>query len=166
MAFYRNTSGATIQSFTVVFNIERYKIDVSTCSVSFYTSSDGISWQAQPLGDVGTSAFTPGAVSYSFASPTTVARSLTFNSANFANNANLYFKWIFVNTGSTTSQGLGLDDVAVTVNTATITANLGDILTDANANGSANPGETITYRDTIKNTGTANQRNCFDPLFK
>ena len=156
MAFYRNTSGATIQSFTIAFTIERYKIDASTCSVSFYTSSDGITWQAQPLGDVGTSAFAPGAVSYSFGSPTTIARSLTFNSANFANNANLYLKWIFVNTGSTTSQGLGLDDVAITVNTATITANLGDILTDANSNGTANPGETITYRDTIKNTGTAN----------
>ncbi|MDB5222828.1 MAG: hypothetical protein JWN83_1495 [Chitinophagaceae bacterium] len=156
MAFYRNTSGATIQSFTVAFNIERYKTDVSTCSVSFYTSSDGITWQAQPLGDIGTSAFVPAAVSYSFGSPTTVARSLTFNSANLANNGNLYFKWVFVNTGSTTSQGLGLDDVAVTVNTATITASLGDILTDANTNGTANPGEVITYQDTIKNTGTAN----------
>jgi hypothetical protein len=155
MAYYRNTTGGYINSFTVSFNVERYRINTATASVAFYSSTDGMNWKPQVNGDIPTSAFATGASSYTFGTPTSVNRTVTINDIAVANNGDFYLKWVFINTGNINSQGLGLDDVSVTASTTqpTLTANLGDHLTDANANNTANPGETITYRDTIKNAG-------------
>jgi hypothetical protein len=161
IGYYRNTTGGYIDALTISFSIERYVINTNTVSVAFYTSTNGTSWTAQTAGDVPASAFTTGSVAYLFDGPTAVSKTVTLSNLGLGNNGDIYVRWVFTNTGNTSAQGLGLDDVTLTANTAVplLTANLGDHLTDANSNGAANPRETLTYRDTIKNSGSADALN-------
>lgn len=155
MTFYRNTTGGYINSLTISFNVERYRINTATCSVAFFTSLDGSTWIPQAAGNISTSDFATGASSYTFATPTTVTKNVSINNIAVPNNGDIYLRWVFTNTGSINSQGLGLDDVSLTAGIAppSLTANLGDNLVDGNANNLADVGETIQYRDTIKNAG-------------
>lgn len=154
MGYFRNTTGGAVTTLTIRFSIERYRINTAAFSLNFFSSTDGSVWTARTDGDIATGVFVTGASSYTFASPQTVVKTVTITGLNIANNGDIYFRWVFNNTGSTSSQGLGLDDVRIIPGTTSLTANLGDNVQDANANNQANPGETIIYRDTIKNTGT------------
>ncbi len=61
MAYYRNTTGATVNSVTIAFVIKRYVINTSTASVAFSSSNDGSAWVSQTAGDITTADFLPGA---------------------------------------------------------------------------------------------------------
>jgi hypothetical protein len=73
----------------------------------------------------------------------------TVNTA-FTSGNDLKYMGAFWNHGTGASETAVFDDISVATGVS-LTANLGDHVTDANANGQANPGETIQYRDTIKN---------------
>lgn len=113
MAYYRNTSGATIASLNISFSIERYRTNTNTFSLAFFYSTDGTNWTAQTAGDIASNVFSTGNSSYSFFNQTTNSRSLTINNANIPNNGDFYLRWVFTNTNSTNSQGMGLDNVSV-----------------------------------------------------
>jgi hypothetical protein len=119
LAWYQNTSGSIITDLTFSFDFERYRINSSTVSVAFFTSTDGTTWTARTSGDVATTVFTTGASAYNFATPQTTNRSLTFTGINVPVGGNFYTKWLITNTGSSNSQGIGLDNVNLT---ATVTS--------------------------------------------
>jgi hypothetical protein len=121
MAFYRNTSGTSIISLTINFNVKRFKVNTATCSIAFFTSTDGANWMPQPAGDISLTEFTPGTSSGTFATPTTASRIININNLSIANNGDIYLRWVFTNTGNTNSQGLGLDDVSLTAGVASTT---------------------------------------------
>ncbi|HEV7350496.1 Ig domain-containing protein [Telluribacter sp.] len=152
LAHYRNTTGAAITSLAVSYQIEQYVQNTSAATVDFFYSTDGSNWFPLPTGQV---AFSTAGSSYTFGTPATQARSVYINSLNIANNGDIYLRWLFT-TQTTNSQGLGLDGVSVTANAATpaLAADLGDVVLDTNSDTKANPGETITYRDTLSNTGS------------
>lgn len=157
MAFYRNTTGSTVTTITVLFAIERYRVNTSTSSLSFFSSTDGSAWTARAAGDISAGVFTTGASTYNFTSPQTIYKTVTITGLSIANNGDFYLRWVFTNTGSTNSQGLALDDVSLFAGTATpgIIAKLRDLLTIDNPPiNQVNPGDQLTYRTTIKNTGT------------
>jgi hypothetical protein len=54
MAFYRNTTGATVTTITVSFAIERYRINSSSFTLNFFSSVDGSNWTARTGGDIST----------------------------------------------------------------------------------------------------------------
>lgn len=168
MAFYRNTTGSTVTTITVLFAIERYRVNTSTSSLSFFSSTDGSAWTARAAGDISAGVFTTGASTYNFTSPQTIYKTVTITGLSIANNGDFYLRWVFTNTGSTNSQGIALDDVSLFAGTATpaITAKLRDALTiDNGVINQANPGDQLTYTTTIKNTGTgdANSVNLTQP---
>ncbi len=157
MAFYRNTTGATVTSITVTFAIERYRINTATFSLAFFSSTDGTAWTARNAGDISTSVFATGASAYTFGSPQIIYKTVTISGLNILNNGDFYLRWIFTNTGGANSQGLGLDDVSLYAGAATpiIVAKLRDALTIDNPPiNQANPGDQLTYTNVIKNTAT------------
>ncbi len=68
MAYYRNTTGATVTTVTISFSVERYRINTGNCSV-FLSSINGSTWTAQNAGDLSTAVFLPGSSSYTFSNP-------------------------------------------------------------------------------------------------
>lgn len=160
MAHYRNTTGTSVNSFTIAFAIERYVVNTGSFTLVFESSTDGTTWTAQPGGSIAPGVFASGTNAGTFTSPQTVYKTLTI-SATVANNADIYFRWIF-NTSNTTSQGLGLDNVSVFAGTATplLTARLRDILqVDNGVQNQFNIGDDIRYQTVIKNIGTADAAN-------
>lgn len=158
MAFYRNTTGGTVTSLTISFNIERYRLNTAPFILSFFSSTDGSTWTPRTAGDISSIVFTTAASSYSFGNPLTLSKTVTITGLSLANNADFYFKWIF-NTTNSNSQGVALDDVSLFAGSATpvISSTLRDQLTtDLNTNGQPNAGDGITYTAKIKNTGTGN----------
>jgi hypothetical protein len=158
MAWYRNTTGATVTAITISFQIERYRTNAGLFDLTFFSSTDGTAWTARTGGDVINSAFPAGASSYSFTNPKSFYKSVTITGVSIANNGDFYLKWVF-NTNNTNSQGLGLDNVGVYAGTATpvMSATLKDQLTnDQNSNGQPNAGDQLTYTTTIRNSGSGN----------
>ncbi len=117
MAYYRNTSGVQINDISITFDIERYRINSTNFSLSFYTSTDGNTWTSRTSGDVATSVFATGTSSYTFTGGTTVNKSISISGVNIANNGDFYVMWLFT-TSSSNSQGLGLDNVSLTATLA------------------------------------------------
>jgi hypothetical protein len=157
MGYFRNTTGSTVTTVTVAFSIERFRINTGNVSVSFFSSADGNSWTARNAGDLSTAVFLPGASSYTFSNPLLVTKTVVITGISVANNADIYFRWVFNTSGTTTSQGIGLDNVTVFAGNATpaMSAKLTDHLTgDVAHDGQANAGDKLTYVATIKNTGT------------
>lgn len=156
MAHYRNTTGGTVNTVTISFGIERYVVNTATASVAFFSSTDGVTWTPQSIADVSTNEFGPGTAAGSFSSPATITKGATV-AVTLANDADIYFRWVFTNTGSTNAQGLGLDNVSVYAGTATpvLIATLKDLLQVDNGNQNQfNEGDVIRYRTTIKNIGS------------
>lgn len=115
MVAYKNNTGTPITGVTMSFNIERYRINSTAASVSFFYSTDGVTWQSVPTGDVPATSFPTGSSTFTFATPTTVSRSASISSINIANGSDIYFRWGF-NLANANSQGLAVDDVSLTVN--------------------------------------------------
>ncbi len=119
MAHYVNNTGATVVDLAISFDIERYRINSAAASVTFFTSTDGITWTARTAGDSG--AFTTGTSAYNFTTGTVVSKSFNITGLSIANGTPIYLKWNFDTTGGS-SQGLGLDNVSITATGATAPA--------------------------------------------
>jgi hypothetical protein len=155
-ADYKNTTGAIVTSFTVSFNVERYRINTGSATVALFFSGNGTAWTPVPAGDISAAVFAPGASAYSFTSPQTVYKKATITGLTIASNADLYLRWVFT-TGGTASQGLGLDDVVLFAQTAVpaVSGSIRDNLqVDNNTNGQADAGDQLRYTTVVRNTGT------------
>lgn len=108
-----NNTGGLVTSIDIAFDYERYRINSAAASVAFAYSPDGTTWTAFASGDSG--AFATGTSSYTFGNGTVVSSSFTLSDLNLANAANFYFRWNFNTTGGN-SQGIGLDNVSLTLN--------------------------------------------------
>ena len=108
-----NNTGGLVTSIDLAFDYERYRINTAAASVAFAYSPDGTTWTAFASGDSG--AFSTGTSSYTFGNGTVVSPSFTLSDLNLANAANFYFRWNFNTTGGN-SQGIGLDNVSLTLN--------------------------------------------------
>ena len=61
MAYYRNTTGASVSSFTIAFGVERYVVNTGSFSLTFESSTDGVTWTPQAAGNIATGVFATGA---------------------------------------------------------------------------------------------------------
>jgi hypothetical protein len=159
MAHFRNTSGAAITTLTISFTIERYRVNTSAFSLAFSSSEDGTAWTSRSAGDISAGIFASGVPGYSFETPSTITKTATLSGLNIANNADIYFRWVFTDAAAANAQGLGLDDVSVFSGTpkAVVSSTLEYTLKTDNAPlDQANSGDVLTYRTAIKNTGTGN----------
>ena len=161
-AYYRNNTGAAVNSLTIAFTVERYVVNTAFVSVAFSLSTDGVSFTSQPAGDISTTVFASGANAGTFANPQTVYKTLTINGLNIPLNGDVYLRWTFINADNINAQGLGLDDVSVFAGAATPTlaAQLRDILqVDNGVKNQFSEGDVIRYVTVIKNIGTGDANN-------
>jgi hypothetical protein len=159
LAYYRNTTGGTITTVNLSFDIERYRINTGNFSLSFFSSTDGTTWVVRSAGDIATGTFLPGASAYTFSIPQTLSKKIIITGLNIPNNGDIYFRWVFTN--GTNSQGIGLDNVNVLAGSGTpdMTATLQDQLNiDVNSNSQADEGDGIRYKATIRNKGADTAR--------
>ena len=162
MANFRNTTGALVTTLTLSFNIERYRVNTSDFSLSFFSSVDGTAWTARNAGDISAGTFAAGASSYTFDTPTTITKTVTLSGLNLANNADIYFRWVFTDAVAANAQGLGIGDVTVYAGppTPVLAATLKYTLkTDTPPTNHANSGDELTYRTAVKNLGTGDAAN-------
>lgn len=156
LAYYRNTTGTTITQATVAYRIERYLTGTTVPTVDLYYSTNGSTWTLVSNASTTASDFPASAAAGTFSSPRTITKSASITLAGLANNADLYFKWVFTQ-GTSGAQGLGLDDVSVFLGAPTpvISATLQDLLqTDNGVQNQFNEGDVIRYKTVIKNIGT------------
>lgn len=162
MAYFRNASGATITSLTISFSVERYRVNTSGFSLDFSSSENGTAWTSRSAGNISPGLFASGASGYTFATPATITKTVTLSGLNIADNADIYFRWVFTDAAAANAQGLGLDDVSIFTGTpapavsATLKYNL---KTDNPPLNQANSGDELAYKTVIKNIGTGDAAN-------
>ena len=135
MAWYKNTNADYITSLTVSYDLFQFRINTATTSVNFYYSTDGSVWTPYIAGNAQT--ITTGASAYDFSSPANFGRSVDAGTSSFTitglsipANGNIYLRWEFKTSGSSSSQGLALDNV--TVNAGFESANTHASIVDSN----------------------------------
>jgi hypothetical protein len=157
MAYFRNTSSAAITTLTISFTVERYRINTSGFSLEFSSSEDGTVWTNRSAGNISQGLFASGVPEYTFDTPATITKTVTLSGLTIANNGDVYFRWVFTDAIAASAQGLGLDDVSVftgTPNAVVSSALRYSLKTDNAPLDQANSGDELTYKTTIKNTGT------------
>lgn len=110
---FTNTLGNTIDTLALSWNYERYREGSRAQGWEFYSSSDGVNWDAHTSGN---QAYTGTTISTVYNPPQSIAKSVTLSNLNIADGQNYYLRWSFVSTASwSNSQGLGLDDISMQV---------------------------------------------------
>ncbi|HEY1038941.1 MAG TPA: hypothetical protein VGF30_06020, partial [Bacteroidia bacterium] len=111
MVAYQNNTGVQMNDVTIAFDYERFRANSTTCTVNFFTSTNGTSWTARTTGD---NTFASG-TGYDFtnSAANVVSKSVTITGVNIANGGNFYLRWT-INSGSSNSQGVALDNVVLT----------------------------------------------------
>jgi hypothetical protein len=149
----KNDGTTNISSLNIGWETFLRNDQASSSSLTFTYSTDNLSYTTiDPTFGV----FTTTAAAGAAVNTNGTIQSYSITGLSIAPGAFFYVRWTCSDaSGSGLRDELGLDDIRATATftTPTLTANLGDHLTDANSSGTANPGETITYRDTIKNSG-------------
>jgi hypothetical protein len=113
LAIVTNTSGATLTSVSVSYLAERFRINSSAASVQLFASTNGSTWVAITNGDTASTNFPTGSSSYTWASPTVITRSgIAVTNFSVTNNGLIYLRWN-IETGGSSSQAIGIDDVTV-----------------------------------------------------
>lgn len=113
MSYYRNTNTSTLTQLDVSYKLERYRINSTAASVQFYYSTDGSTWTAVTAGDVAAASLPTGTSAYDFTPGLTVSVSCSITGLSIAASSDVYLRWNLA-TGSSNSQGIGIDDVSVT----------------------------------------------------
>ncbi len=123
MVNYKNTNTATINSLSISYKAERYRINTTAASVDFYYSTDGNSWTAVSAANVLTTDLPTGTAKYTFKAPTqtVVNKTASITGLSIPNNGNIYIRWNFT-LSTTNSQGIAIDDISTTAGFAACVA--------------------------------------------
>ncbi|MFT3679551.1 MAG: T9SS type A sorting domain-containing protein [Ferruginibacter sp.] len=122
MARYHNTSGITIASLTVAYDLERYRINSAAASVNFYYSTNGSTWTAVAAGNIAAGELPTGTSAYFFTPSGTPATDnggvisksgISITGLSVADGSDVYLRWELNTTGGN-SQGIGIDNISVT----------------------------------------------------
>lgn len=118
-AQFQNNTGSTITSFTISYDVEKYRggTNPSGFSIQMYYSTDGTSWTS--AGSNYLTSFAADASNNGFNPAPGVTTSVTASglSLSIAQGSSLYLAWNYaVTSGSTTSnaQALSLDNISLT----------------------------------------------------
>lgn len=118
MVAFSNNTGSTITGLQVSYDYLRFRTNTAAISNLFYISGSSTSWGSA----LSTNVWSTGSSGYNFA-PT--ALSLTNNSSlSIASGSVFYMMWTFDAAGSSSSQGLGLDNFTMNIFTTPAAAAL------------------------------------------
>jgi hypothetical protein len=114
-----NNTGVTVTSFTIAYDIEKYRSGTRAFDINFFSSTDGSTWLAQTAGD---QSYAADANNTTVSNPpSTTSKSVAITGLSIANGANYYLRWSYTGSGgSSNGQGLGIDNFSVTVPASTL----------------------------------------------
>lgn len=113
LGFFQNTNVANIESLSISYDAERYRINTAAASVQFFYSLNGTSWTAITAGDIATTSFPTGASAYNFTTGTVINKTgISITGLSIATNSPIYLRWN-INTTGGNSQGIAIDNVSV-----------------------------------------------------
>ena len=114
LSFYSNGGTTNITSLSVAYDAERYRVNSAAASVQFYYSLDGSTWTSVAAGDIAASSFPTGTNAYTFGAPLTINQTgITISGLSIAPAGTFYLRWN-INTTGASSQGIAVDNIAVT----------------------------------------------------
>ena len=156
----RNNTGQTITSLDVAFNYEKYRTGPRSTTMNFYASTNGVNWSAV-VAD-GSQSFPGDANNVAIVPPASTPKSLNLPNVNIPAGEAFYLRWEYVDSGSGSRQGVGIDDVSITArgqggstNTPAITASTGTL---------ANFGATTVGTTSAEKSYTVSGSNLSDNL--
>lgn len=112
---FTNNTGSTVGSLSLSWNYEKYRSGTRQTDWFFFHGSTSAAATAEANGNLvnaadanSTTIFNP---------PASTARNVTISSLSIANGATYYLRWTYTGlAGSTSGQGLGIDDFSLTCN--------------------------------------------------
>ncbi|MEI6697216.1 MAG: hypothetical protein WCO13_14270 [Bacteroidota bacterium] len=122
-----NNTGSTISSFSITFDIEKYRSGSRAWDINFFSSVDGTTWTSQTNGDQSYVADANNTVINN--PPTTISKSVTISGLSIANGSSYYLRWAYTGlAGNTNAQGLGIDNFSITATAAPSNSTASDII--------------------------------------
>ena len=109
----QNQTGVSITQLNFAFDWERYRINSSAASGTFFSSSDGSAWTAIAAGNSGSYSTGTGTYGINNSSIDSISRTGSITGLSIDAGQNHYLRWTFNTTGSN-SQAIGLDNFSIT----------------------------------------------------
>ena len=124
----QNTTSSPLQDLKVQFDLKQYRTNTNAYTWTFFSSPDGSTWTSQSTGD---QSFAAANSAYYFP-PNVFAKTATLSGLNLAAGGTVYLRWTMTGS-STSSQGIGLDNLMLTptLGTGTPSAPAASITTTA-----------------------------------
>lgn len=113
MVEFQNSTGTTLTSLTVAFDLERYRAHLNALTNKFYFSTDGVVWAAA-LDTVVWDTTSNAVYNFNPTGSNLQHRTVTIPGISIAPDATFYLRWDFDAASATNSQGVGLDEVNLT----------------------------------------------------
>lgn len=114
MVQIQNSTGFTAGAIKVAYDIEKYRTGTRAFDITFFYSLNGTAWTSVSAGAKSFAADVANAV----VNPTTTfsISEFTISGLSLANSSSIYLRWNYAGlAGSSNAQGLGFDNIAVTV---------------------------------------------------
>jgi hypothetical protein len=109
----KNTSGGSIGSVSVSYDIEKYRTGSRAFDVTFFYSLDGSTWTAVSAGN---KSFAADANNTTVPNPptSTTISPFAISGITVANNSSIYLRWSYAGSGgSSNGQALGFDNISI-----------------------------------------------------
>ena len=118
MVKIQNNTGVTVSNIDIAFDYEKSRSGSRQFDWTFFHGSDGSTWTSNTSGDQSYPADANNTVVSN--PPLTTTKSFNVSGLTIANGGFYYFRWHFLGAagGSTNGQGIGLDNVKLTLNAA------------------------------------------------
>lgn len=139
----QNNTGGNVTDLAVSFDYEKYRSGTRAFNMTFFRSSDGITWTSVASGDQiyaadanNTTIFNP---------PTAITKTVNVTGLSIPNGGFYYFKWTMTGVGgSTNGQAIGVDNVSVMATTPTPAITVSSITNFSTISGVVAPIQTYT----------------------
>ena len=108
----QNNTGGNVTDIAISFDYEKHRSGTRAFNMTFFRSSDGITWTSVNSGDQSYAADVNNTTISN--PPTSVTKNVNVTGLSIPNGGFIYFKWTYTGVaGSTNAQAIGIDNVSV-----------------------------------------------------
>ena len=139
----QNNTGGNVTDIAISFDYEKHRSGTRAFNMTFFRSSDGITWTSVNSGD---QSYAADANNTTISNPpTSVTKNVNVTGLSIPNGGFIYFKWTYTGVaGSTNAQAIGIDNVSVTATVPTPAISISSIPNFTTIGGVTAPTQTYT----------------------